>query len=221
MMRLLITAFDPYDIWTENSSWLALVEFTRQLPSDIKVVTRRYPVDFQALRERLTRDLKENYDFALHLGQAPGAAAIRLEAIGINVGGSSQELPDQHRALVADGPVAYRSALPLADWAALIREAGIPAMVSYHAGTFLCNATLYLSHYLAEQHGLRTQSAFVHLPLTRSQTACSHKELPGLAVQELAAALRLIVQQLAAESDDELDFAARTKPAPPAASRLA
>jgi pyroglutamyl-peptidase len=61
--------------------------------------------------------------------------------------------------------------LPLADWATKLRGAGIPAQVSYHAGTYLCNATLYYSHYLIERMKLTTRAAFLHLPLDVANAA--------------------------------------------------
>src|SRR5687768_5035646 len=85
MATVLITAFEPYDRWPENSSWLALVELARDLPVEPRVVTRRYPVDFEAARSRLVDDLAANYDFVLHLGQAPGISRVHLEAIGVNI----------------------------------------------------------------------------------------------------------------------------------------
>ena len=104
MPSVLLTAFEPYDRWPENASWLALVELTRELPTGPKVVTRRYPVDFEAARARLEDDLAANYDFALHLGQAPGISRIHLEAIGVNIGGHSSQTPDQYQPLVAGRP---------------------------------------------------------------------------------------------------------------------
>src|SRR6478752_5809640 len=109
MTNILLTAFEPYDRWPENASWLALVELTRELPADVKVVTRRYPVDFAAARQRLSDDLSANFDFALHLGQAPGIARIHLEAVGINIGGHSSQTPDECQPLEANGPTAYLS----------------------------------------------------------------------------------------------------------------
>lgn len=199
MPRILITAFEPYDIWSENSSWLALVEFAKELPTASKVVTRLYPVNFPSVREQLAKDLADNFDYALHLGQAPGSAAIRLEAIGVNIGGSSKDHSDTFQPLVTDGPVAYRSALPLTAWAKQLRESGIPAAVSYHAGTYLCNATLYLSHYLAEQQKLRTRTTFIHLPLDTSQatqTTGGNKEIAALPAAMSAEGLRRIVADL-------------------------
>lgn len=194
--RVLVTAFEPYDRWSENSSWEALVVLTRQLPASPKVVTRRYPVDFAAVRTRLEDDLTAEFDYALHLGQAPGIGRIHLEAIGINVGGHSQQSPDEFQPLVADGPVAYRSKLPLDQWAAAVREAGIPCQVSYHAGTYLCNALLYLTHYLAEQRRLKLRATFVHLPLTPAQVLGQRQDLPSMSSEAAASAIRLILEQM-------------------------
>jgi pyroglutamyl-peptidase len=196
MTSVLITAFEPFDRWQANSSWLCLLELTRERPAEPAITTRRYPVDFQAAKEKLLQDLQANYDYAIHLGQAARSSAIRLEEIGLNLGGSCHDPAERLRPLEADGPVAYRSKLPLNDWAAKLRQAGIPAQVSYHAGTHLCNAVLYWSHHLSERLALRTQSAFLHLPLDISQTLVEREELPSLPAAVSAAALRLILEEL-------------------------
>lgn len=196
MTSVLITAFDPYERWKENSSWLCLLELTRERPAEPAITTRRYPVDFRAARERLAQDLKANYDYALHLGQSPRSATIRLEEIGLNLGDLGAAPAERLQPLVAGGPVAYRSELPLADWAAKLRTAGIPAQVSQHAGTYLCNAVLYWSHYYSQQFALRTRSAFLHLPLDISQTLAERDELPSLPVAISARAVRLILEEL-------------------------
>jgi pyroglutamyl-peptidase len=197
MSTVLVTAFDSYDCWTQNSSWLTLIELTRNLPDRPAVTTRRYPVDFQGMRDRLAADLEVNYDYAIHLGQSPGRGRIDLEAIGLNVAGADGQMPDEFERLVDDGPVAYRTDLPLADWAAKIRRAGIPCRVSYHAGAFLCNATLYLSHFLAQQKALTTRAVFVHLPLDVSQTLGERKDYASMPAATMAAAIRLILEELA------------------------
>jgi pyroglutamyl-peptidase len=193
---ILITAFEPYDRWQENASWLALVALTREMPVGPRIVTRRYPVDFNEVRKRLADDLAANYDVALHLGQAPGIGRIHLEAFGLNVGGHSGQSPDEFQPLVPDGPPAYRSSLPLADWAAKIRELGIPCQVSHHAGTFLCNAVLYLTHHLVAQERLKTRAAFIHLPLAPSQVLTERQDWPSLPSDRCAEAIQAIVSSL-------------------------
>ena len=194
--RVLITAFEPYDRWSENSSWEALVALTKELPESPKVVTRRYPVDFAAAQTRLQEDLAANYDYALLTGQAPGIARVHLEAIGINVGGHSSQSPDEFRPLIEGAPVAYRSSLPLDAWAAAVRQAAIPCQVSYHAGTYLCNAVLYLAHFFTEQQGLKTRTTFIHLPLCPGQVLGQRQDMPSMPSGDAAQAIRVILSQL-------------------------
>ncbi len=196
MPRVLLTAFEPYDRWKANSSWLALVQLTQNLPNEPQITTRLYPVDFAEMKARLAADLSANFDYALHIGQAPGSSRIQLEAIGLNIGGSSSQSPDQYRLLAEDGPVAYRSELPLADWAVKLRRAGVPAQVSYHAGNYLCNATLYWSHYLIERMALATQTAFIHVPLDVSQVVNEPHGTASLPVSISSQAVRLILEEL-------------------------
>lgn len=195
--RVLLTAFERYDHWTSNSSWLALQEMTRCMPETPKITTRLYPVDFQAARERLKGDLAKNYDIVLHLGQLPGLGRIQLEAIAINVGGHSHQLPGDFGLLDPDGPVAHRSRLPLAEWAARIRAAGIPAQVSYHAGTYLCNAIMYLAHRQIEFQKLTTRVTFIHFPLACSQTADVGHDVASMPVELAASALQILMQEIA------------------------
>ena len=119
------------------------------------------------------------------------------------MGGGPTESPDDYQPLAPDGPAAYRSDLPLAEWAALLRAAGIPAQVSHHAGTYLCNATLYLSHYLAETQGLKTRATFIHVPLDISQTVHRRDDLPSLSCALSAAAVRLILEAIARDAPPE------------------
>ncbi|QDS90171.1 Pyrrolidone-carboxylate peptidase [Rosistilla ulvae] len=188
MPRVLLTAFEPYEEWQDNSSWLTLVELTRWFDAGENLVTRRYPVDFQAVKHRLAIDMQQDFDLILHLGQAPGASVMRLEGFAINMGSN-------HCALVDDGPAAHRSRLPLTAWSNKLQERGIPAQVSYHAGTYLCNATLYMSQHYAAHEGLRTDSTFIHLPVSPHQVAARQKPMPSMSVPLMAAGIALILEQ--------------------------
>ncbi|QDS94187.1 Pyrrolidone-carboxylate peptidase [Roseimaritima multifibrata] len=187
MPSVLLTAFEPYEEWTENSSWLALIELTRWLEDSSHLTTRRYPVCFQAVSKKLGDDLKGDYDLILHLGQAPGTTHIRLESIGLNVDSCGDPL-------VKGAPTAYQTSLDLPSWQKRLNAAGIPASVSHHAGTVLCNATLFSSqHYLAERR-LKSQVAFIHLPLTPAQAAAQTTPLPSMSSAMAAAAIATIIE---------------------------
>jgi pyroglutamyl-peptidase len=192
MPRVLITAFGPYQSWTENSSWLTLVELTKNMPDIPEVTTRLYPVDLIECREKLATDLELGFDYAIHLGQAPGAATIRFESFAINVFDDGE----QRLKIDPNGPAAFETNLPVTEWVGRLRESGLPATQSDHAGTYLCNAIYYLSQQLAQAQGLKTQSLFVHLPIGYSQ-AIDRPELPSMAVATGAAALLRLLGWLA------------------------
>lgn len=204
MPRILLTAYGPYDDWSENASWLALQEVLRELPQEdegdehLEITTRLYPVDFDEVRARLESDLAGRFDIALHLGQSPGAGRIELEAFGLNVGRQRDTPPEAAFALAEDGPPAYQSQLPLAHWAALLQSQGIPAGVSYHAGAYLCNAALYWTHFYCERDDLPTAATFLHLPLDTCQAVTSKDDLASLPAAESARAIRLILDDLKA-----------------------
>lgn len=197
MKKVLLTAYGPYDEWPVNASWLVMQEVTRELPETLDVTTRLYPVHFQEVEARLRSDLADDFDVAIHLGQAPGSGRIALEQIGVNVARERDQRPEQARLLAVEGPPAYASRLPLGDWARQIREAGIPAEVSHHAGTYLCNAALYLAHHIAAEQGKSTQATFLHLPIDPSQAIASHRDLASLPAEITAHAVRLILQAIA------------------------
>ncbi|HAY78847.1 MAG TPA: pyrrolidone-carboxylate peptidase [Planctomycetaceae bacterium] len=194
MQRVLITAFEPYDQWSENASWLALIELTKSLPEAPEITTRRYPVDYNELAVRLADDLVADYDVALHLGQAPGTCSMQLEAVGLNVASRVEEADDGFRPLAADGPDAYLSSLPLSRWAEELRGRGVPATISHHAGTYLCNAALYLSQHIAATRKLKLLSTFVHVPLCPAQALQAEQPAASLSTAMVVDGLQRMLE---------------------------
>lgn len=195
-VRVLLTAFEPYDDWSQNSSWMALIALLRSRPENIELVTRRYPVNLSKVKEQLEKDLDEDFDAVIHTGQAPGAATLKLEAIALNAAGRIEQAGQCVHPLISDGPVAYQSKLPIEYCLAALRAANIPACASYHAGTYLCNATMFLTQHWFSERGLDVTVAFVHLPLSSEQIATSGPLLASLPTETLAQGLRVILHAL-------------------------
>ncbi|QDT13058.1 pyroglutamyl-peptidase I [Planctomycetes bacterium K23_9] len=192
MTRVLITAFEPYDRWKENSSWLALVDFTGWYDGELDVTTRRYPVDLGRMSEKLRDDLRSDFDLAIHLGQSPGSPLVKVESVGLNV--RSDGTP-----LIQDAPAAYRSTLDLVPASRLLTDAGIPNELSHHAGTYLCNAVMFLSHHYITEMNNHTKTVFVHLPLTPAQAAKDAGRLASMSTPMSSAAIAMIMEQLATQ----------------------
>ncbi|MFM8174880.1 MAG: pyroglutamyl-peptidase I [Pirellulaceae bacterium] len=195
-MRILLTAFEPYDQWSSNSSWETIVELLRVRGTIPNVITRRYPVSLTRFQERLEIDLARGFDSIIHLGQAPGISQIHLEAIAVNVAGVTEAEGADFGDLVVGGPVGYRSKFPLGVWASYLRQSGIPARVSYHAGTYLCNAALYLSHHWLETHGKAGRVAFIHLPLSDQQVRESGRSLASMPLDTMVKAVGLLLDRM-------------------------
>jgi len=190
-------ALRPLD---RNASWLALVELTRQLPPGPKVVTRRYPVDFELARARLLDDLAADYDYALHLGQAPGIGRIHLEAVGINVGGHSSQTPRSVPAAGARRP----GCLPkLASAGRLGRQnprfgRPLPGLVSRR---HISLQRAPLSH--APRHrttGAQNRATFIHVPLAPQQVLTERQDWPTLTSGQCAEAVRCILSELSGQT---------------------
>ena len=69
-----------------------------------------------------------------------------------------------------------------------------------HAGTYLCNAALYLSLHTARTRGLKTRATFIHLPLAPQQALGQRSDVATLPSEHAAAAIRLILEQIAGQS---------------------
>lgn len=196
MPSVLLTAFKPYDRWTSNASWLCVEQLTRDYPAHVSLTTRLYPVDFHEVRERLSEDLAADHDLAIHLGQAPGSVGLHLEQVALNLGGRADQRPEQFGPLEVDGPSAYVTKLPLGNWAGALRTVGIPAELSFHAGTYLCNAVYYWSQHFAEQRRLRTRAVMIHVPLDPLQVCEQRERMASLPAATSAAGLRIILNAL-------------------------
>ncbi len=107
-------------------------------------------------------------DIWLGLGVAPGAASLRVEIVGTNcrdfdVADNVGVVAEGDPVLEA-GPPAYFSTLPVRDMADAMRKAGVPTVVSYSAGTHMCNQMLYTTLHLVAEHKLPVACGFVHVP---------------------------------------------------------
>lgn len=171
-MTVVVSGFEPFGGDETNPSWdtaQALAARGRELVGD-DVVAVRLPVTFDGAWPALEAAVREHAPaVVVALGLAGGSRGIRLERVAIDV--VDARIPDNAGAapvdepVVADGPAAYWSGLPLKGALAALRADGIPAEVSNTAGTYVCNATFYrLMHHAAGVPRLR--AGFVHVPTT-------------------------------------------------------
>ena len=91
--------------------------------------------------------------------------------------------------MVADGPAAYFTTLPIKAMVKAVREAGVAASVSQTAGTFVCNQIFYLLQHALAGSGIR--SGFIHVPFLPEQAAAAQR--PSMALDTMIAGLQAAV----------------------------
>lgn len=196
MQTLLLTGFEPFDQDTVNPSWEAVRQLDgMRLGENVQIVARRLPCAFALVGECLAELITQvRPAMVIATGLGPGRSSISMERVAINV--NDARIPDNlgeqpiDTPVVADGPVAYFSTLPIKAMVKALREAGVPAAVSQTAGTFVCNQVFYLLQHALAGTGVR--SGFIHVPNLPEQVAGT-----GLASMPLATTvegLRLAVQ---------------------------
>ena len=198
-MTILLTGFEPFGGESVNPSWQIAQALDGWACEGRTVRAVRLPCAFgDALRTLDDALAAHRPELVVCLGQAGGRTEISLERVALNV--DDARIPDNlgrqpiDAAVVAGGPAAYFSTLPIKAIARDLREAGVAAAVSNTAGTFVCNHVFYaLMHRLATAPALaRTRGGFVHVPYTPEQVAAR----PGVAAMALETQVEGIRQAL-------------------------
>lgn len=205
MKKLLLTGFEPFGGLGINAAWEAVC-YVRETPLDrwgCTIETAMLPVDSASIQERLFDLLDDCQPDALVLcGQASGRSAISLERVALNILDFS--IPDnagrimRDQPVIADGPAAYWSTLPIRLALNHLIEGGIPAEISNTAGTYLCNQTMYLALHYLNMKKLNIPAGFIHVPALPEQAAAAKNMMPSMAREVIAKGLQVILQQTAA-----------------------
>src|ERR1700719_2195319 len=204
-MKTLVAGFEPFAGDAVNPAREAVLRLPSRL-GGLAIHTRVLPTVFgraiAALEDAL---VTARPDIVLAVGLAGGRAELSLERVAINV--DDARIPDNDgqqpidRPVVAGGPAAYFSGLPLKAAVAAMREAGLPAIVSNSAGTFVCNHVFYgLMHLAVTRHsGLR--GGFLHVPYLPSQAA-RFSGVPSMALDQIVEGIEIILRIAASRTDD-------------------
>ena len=199
-MKVLVTGFEPFGADSINASW----EAVRRLPkrvADIDVVVGRVPVVFGEAA-RIVEELieRERPDAVLCTGVAAGRAQVTPESVAINHRhariADNKGFQPHDEPVVAGGPDAYFAAVPIYAMVQACCEQGIPAAVSYSAGTYCCNDLFYSVRHLAQQHHPDMLVDFIHVPQCPEQVAATGEVKPSMDPAMAARALEIMIEVL-------------------------
>ena len=200
-MKTLLTGFGPFGNVTDNPSQLIvenLAERARegQWPD---LVADVLPTEFAGAGNRIAQLIREHRpERVICLGVAKGTGSIRLERVALNLDDTS--VPDnagvylEGKKIVPDGPLAYWSTLPIEDMCGELQGRGIPANISNHAGTYVCNHVFYVARHEIELLGSSAPCGFIHLPDVARPSGRRERESVGLSLNVMQAAVELCLR---------------------------
>lgn len=205
-MRCLITGFEPFGGEKINPAY----EAVKMLPDrmgDIEVLKLELPTVFQKAADRLKSVIREQRpDFVISVGQAGGSEAIAVEKVAINLIDAriadNEGLQPLDVKIKEDGENAYFSTLPVKAIVSKIREAGIPAILSYTAGTYVCNELMYQLLYMLDREFTDIRGGFIHVPYATSQAVGKMGIVPSMALADISRALELAVEAVLDNDSD-------------------
>ena len=169
VMKILVTAFGPFDGRVENASSLALAGLKRRLP---EIRMRVLPVDSVIAPARIKQAIRLlRPDALVMLGEAVGTERLRIEDTAWNeldfripdIAGRQPEL----REIAAGMPASLSSTLPVDSVLARLMASGHDAERSSDPGRYLCNQVFFTALMSIRNQRLPCRAGFIHLPLAR------------------------------------------------------
>jgi pyroglutamyl-peptidase len=203
---VLLFGFEPFGGDDVNPAQEVVRELAGERIAGHRVVPAELPVTFDgavsALAEAIAR---ENPRLVVGIGQAGGRARISLERVAINL--IDARIADNAGMQPVDAPVidgapsAYFSTLPVKAMLSAMQSAGVPAELSFSAGSYVCNASFFaLMHLLATRYP-DLRGGFIHIPYLPRQAA-AHPAAPSMELGTLSKGIGIAIEAALQHRED-------------------
>ncbi|BAI73451.1 pyrrolidone-carboxylate peptidase [Azospirillum sp. B510] len=214
---ILITGFAPFGSFPDGASdqspdhiqdhlpahpWAAdqTALLMERLAREPGVVTATLPPVYDVCGEVFAALLAEHRPLAaLGFACLETSDYIRLERLAWNR--DESPLPDatgtvrEHADIVADGPTAYGSTLPVPRVMRELSMAGLPVTFGDFSGGFLGNHLFYRARHIIESAGLDVPYGFFHMP-PLPERAAALRRFGGLSLERQELTVRTLVGML-------------------------
>ena len=203
-IKILITGFEPFGGESVNPAYEA-VKLLPDMAGDIQIVKMEIPTVFgEAGKVVETGILQHQPDAVICVGQAGRRADIGVERVAINLVEAS--IPDNAGnqpmdvKVQEDGDTAYFATIPVKAMVKNIKDHGIPASISYTAGTYVCNSVMYDLLYLIDRKYPSIRGGFIHVPYATEQGV---GKPVGTATMELSTISKALLYALEAVAGED------------------
>lgn len=198
-MRVLVTGFEPFGEYSENSSWEVAQKVASCAIKRTEVVAVQLPVSFARVGEVLRSAIElHTPDFVIMLGQSGTTDRVKLERVALNMmdsvkGDNDGAKPDEEPIYEGEESALFTS-LPIKHLRSAIEAQGIAVKISNSAGLYVCNRVYYEALRMCrEREGM--QAIFVHLPLYEGQRSpqAENKTMP---LSTMCRAVQTIIEEI-------------------------
>lgn len=204
-MKILVTGFDPFGGESVNPA----LEAVKKLPDEIagaQIVKLEVPTVFRKSGEVLAAEIeKQRPDAVICVGQAGGRSTVTVEKVAINLAEARIEDNEGNQPtdikIKEDGETAYFSTLPIKAMVMNMRKNGIPANISYTAGTFVCNDIMYTLLYTLKNYP-NTRGGFIHVPFIPEQVIGKPEGTASMALDLISKGLYYSIEAVVQNEKD-------------------
>jgi pyroglutamyl-peptidase len=197
-MKVLITGFEPYWDYPENSSWVVAEKVATRGVIGVDIAIEQMPVSFSHVGMALRKVVeKHSPDMIIMLGQSGGSDRVKLERVALNMMDSKRSDNDGYIANEAPINLGTPSALftntPIKTLCATIEEQGISVKISNSCGLYVCNRLYYEALMLCNEGHMR--AIFVHLPFYEGQPSAKPNK-PTMPLDDMVKAIQIIISEV-------------------------
>jgi len=208
-LKALITGFEKWGEEPGNPTEQLANIFDGKRIDDIETYGFLLPVAFNRARKEIISKIEEiKPDIIINTGLAASRLVISIERVAVNI--IDARRPDNDGVRPVDepidpeGPFAYPSTLPTRRIYERLKLSGIPAKLSYSAGTYLCNFVMYLSLGTVDKLGIKSLAGFIHVPHTPDLAARKDKPAPSMPIELMERAIVIALKESAAHLSNRI-----------------
>ena len=197
-MRVLVTGFEPYWDYPENSSWAVAEKVTACGMLDVDIVAEQMPVSFERVATAIRNAVeKHRPDLIIMLGQSGGSDRVKLERVALNMMDSKLADNDgvipNEELINTNTPTALFTNMPIKSLRTAIEEQGVAVKISNSCGLYVCNR-LYYEALLLCQEQPQIRAIFVHLPFYEGQPSAKLGK-PTMPLDDMTRAMQTIIKE--------------------------
>ena len=198
MFKVLITGFEPYWDYPENSSWVVAEKVAACSISGVEIVKERMPVSFERVAYALCNSVEKHHpNLIIMLGQSGGSERVKLERVALNMMDSKLADNDgfipNEEPINSTTPAALFTNTPIKILRTAIEDQGISVKISNSCGLYVCNRIYYEALMLSKKYP-QMKVIFVHLPFYEGQPSAKSNK-PTMPLNQMTRAIQIIIEE--------------------------